>query len=139
MMKKGGPVLERRRGAAGSAASEGDRPAGDGGDGHCDCGPALRISTEGTVLELEVQPAAGRPGRLSFDPWRKRLRLSVGARAEAGKANAEVLQRLSSLLDLPERQLRILSGATERRKSVLVAGLPVEVARERLNGALRGC
>jgi len=90
-------------------------------------------------LELEVQPAAARPGRLSFDPWRKRLRLSVGARAEGGKANAEVLLRLASLLELPERRLKILSGALERKKSVLAAGLSAKEARERISRAMRGC
>jgi uncharacterized protein (TIGR00251 family) len=84
-----------------------------------------------------VQPAAARPGRLSFDPWRKRLRLSVGARAEGGKANAEVLRRLAALLDLPEQRLRILSGALERRKSVLASGLLPKEVQERINRAMR--
>jgi len=84
---------------------------------------AVRGVEEGTLLFIEAQPGSGRPGRLSYDKWRKRFRISVGARAEEGKANEEVIDRLAGMLDAAPGTLRITSGRTDRQKTVLVLGM----------------
>ena len=97
-----------------------------------DISAALRRSKEGTIIDIEVQPGSSRPGKFSFDPWRKRLKLSVGARAEKGEANAELLSLLSRILDVPEARLSLLTGRTDRRKSVLVTGTDSDAILEKL-------
>jgi len=84
---------------------------------------AVRGAEEGTLLFIEVQPGSGRPGRLSYDQWRKRFRISVGARAEEGKANDELIGRLAGMLGAATGSLRITSGRTDRQKTVLVTGM----------------
>jgi uncharacterized protein (TIGR00251 family) len=84
---------------------------------------AVRGTEEGTLLYIEVQPGSSRPGKLSYDEWRKRLRISVGARAEEGKANDELIGRLASMLGAAPGSLRITSGRTDRQKTVLVPGM----------------
>jgi uncharacterized protein (TIGR00251 family) len=91
---------------------------------------AILPAEGGCTLLIEVQPGSSRPGRLSYDPWRKRIRLAVGERAREGRANAEVLAVLASVLGVPEGSLRIASGQTDRRKSVEVLGVgPAEAFR----------
>jgi len=88
-----------------------------------DARAAVRGNEEGTLLYIDVQPGSSRPGRLSYDQWRKRFRLSVGARAEDGRANEEAILRLGELLELAPGSLRLTSGRTDRQKTVLVTGM----------------
>lgn len=100
-------------------------------DGPAVAGPTVRGIEEGTLLYIEVQPGSGRPGRLCYDEWRKRIRISVGARAEGGAANEEAVERLCGILGVPANALRIASGRTDRRKTVVVSGQsPEEVLRK---------
>jgi len=83
---------------------------------------------EGTLLYVEVQPGSSRPGRMCYDEWRKRIRISVRARAEAGKANEELVARLAAVFGHPVNAIRVASGRTDRRKTVVISGLkPGEV------------
>ena len=51
-----------------------------------------------------------------------RLRVAVTEAADAGRANAAVLALLAKAWRLPKTSLAIASGATDRRKTVLIAG-----------------
>ena len=93
---------------------------------------AVRGAEEGTLLFIEVQPGSGRPGRLSYDQWRKRIRISVGARAEEGKANDEVIVRLAGMLDAAPGSVRMISGRTDRQKTVFVTGMVPEAVLGKL-------
>ena len=92
----------------------------------------------GCMLLVEVQPGSSRPGKLLYDPWRKRIRLAVGEKAQKGRANAEVLAVLASMLGVPEGSVRITSGLTDRRKSIEVLGLGPSGALERLRPIVKG-
>jgi uncharacterized protein (TIGR00251 family) len=92
----------------------------------------------GCRLLVEVQPGSSRPGKLLFDPWRKRIRLAVGERAEKGRANGELLAALASALGVPEGSLSITAGLTDRRKTVEVAGLEAAEALDRLAPLVKG-
>jgi len=138
------------RGARGTAEAEGPGKGrlapGEPGPAAAPAGPpewsaAVRASGRGAVLELEARPGSSAPGELSYDPWRGRLRLTLSERAEGGRANAELLQRLSSALGVPAATLSILSGERARRKSVLVEGLEAGEAIRRIAPRLRegGC
>ncbi len=102
----------------------------DGGTGTI--ADAVQGTDQGSVLLIEVHPGASRPGKFSYDRWRRRIKLAVGENAEKGRANAEVLSTLSSALGVPAASLRIRAGSTGRRKTVAVAGLSPSQVLERM-------
>jgi uncharacterized protein YggU (UPF0235/DUF167 family) len=64
--------------------------------------------------------------------------VAVAARADKGRANAEVLEVLARALGLGEGSLRIASGSTDRRKGIEVDGLGPSEALGRLAPRLDG-
>ena len=90
---------------------------------------AIRAAGDGSVsLELHVEPGASQPSFGPYDPWRQRIRLSVAARAEGGKANREVLGTIARVLEVPAASVVLVRGATTRRKTVRVDGVGLEEA-----------
>ncbi|HJQ75548.1 MAG TPA: DUF167 domain-containing protein [Gaiellaceae bacterium] len=79
-------------------------------------------------IKLRVSPGAARSaivGRHGAG-WRAR----VAAAPEDGRANAELVRLLATVLDVPERSLAIVAGRRSRTKIVSVEGLdPSEVER----------
>lgn len=58
------------------------------------------------------------------------LRLRIQAPPVDGKANAAVLEFLAEVLEIPKRDLNLVSGEASRSKTVAIAGLtPDEVCR----------
>lgn len=49
-----------------------------------------------------------------------------------GAANAALIAFLSDTLDLPRRNIRIVSGETSRRKRVAIAGMMADIVKQRL-------
>jgi len=81
----------------------------------------VQSTLDGAVmLEVEVQPGAKRQGIVGFNEWRGCLSVAVRAEAQKGKANNAVLHVLSTSLQIPKNQLRIVSGATSRSKKVRI-------------------
>lgn len=50
-----------------------------------------------------------------------------------GAANSALIDFLASVLDLPRRSIRIVSGEHSRRKRVVIAGMTIEEVRAILN------
>jgi uncharacterized protein YggU (UPF0235/DUF167 family) len=85
-----------------------------------------------TRLMIRVSPGAKRDevvGRIG-EAWKVR----VGAAPERGRANDAVLRLLSDRLDLPLRNLSLLSGHAGRDKVVELRGLDGAEAERRLEG-----
>lgn len=57
------------------------------------------------------------------------LKVNVTAAPERGKANAALLALLARAWELPKSSLSVASGATDRRKTVAVAGDPDRLQR----------
>ncbi len=76
------------------------------------------------MLEIEVQPGAKRQGVIGVNDWRGKLSVAVRADAQKGKANNAVLHVLSTTLNIPKYQLKIVAGKTSRSKKVRIEGLP---------------
>ena len=78
--------------------------------------------------EFRVSPGAARSaivGRYGTG-WKVR----VAAAPEDGRANAELLRLLATVLGVPERSLAIVAGRQSRRKTVTVDGVdPAEAER----------
>ena len=86
--------------------------------------PAWRAVEGGVRLRLKVQPKARRACIAGWtpDPDGAALKLSVGAPAEDGKANAAVIALLAEALGVAKSAISVVSGATDRRKLVEIRG-----------------
>jgi uncharacterized protein (TIGR00251 family) len=86
-------------------------------------------------IDLRVSPGAARSavvGRHGAG-WKVR----VAAAPEDGRANAELVRLLATMLDVPARSISIVAGHRSRSKTVTVEGIePAEVER-RLDAAGR--
>lgn len=90
----------------------------------------LRVSGEGTELDVIVTPNSTTPGIGDVDPWRHRLVIKVRAPPEAGKANDEVEEVLTSFF---KAKATVVRGHTQRMKVVHV-NAPPQGVRSSLEG-----
>ena len=86
----------------------------------------LRLAHDGLRVAIRLSPRskADRLVAIAETPGGRVVKASVTAPAEAGRANEALLQLLVRAWDLPRRDLSIISGGTNRNKTVLVAGNP---------------
>ena len=61
------------------------------------------------------------------------LKISVTAVAEIGKANSAIIKFLAKELGVAKSQIELGSGATGRRKKILVHGVPLKTLEKQLN------
>ena len=57
------------------------------------------------------------------------LKVAVTAAPEDGKANAALVALLAKAWRLPKSAIAVVAGATERRKTLLIAGNPAELMK----------
>jgi uncharacterized protein len=83
---------------------------------------------------VRVLPGADRDGIVGRhgDAWK----LRVNARAERGRANEAALRLLAETLELPRRDVRLVSGQTTREKLVELHGIGSAEAERRLAQAV---
>ena len=98
--------------------------------------PILRYDPGVSRLTVRVTPRASSDRIDGFDAER-RLRIRVTAPPADGAANAAVAKLLAKALDLPGRDVVLVSGATSREK---VFELPLDAATidQRLGGPATG-
>ena len=90
----------------------------------------LRARKDGVVLKIKAVPGARREGIIGLHG--DALKLSTVAAPEKGRANRRLLALLAETLNLPERELELVSGETAREKRVLIRGLTVDELQNRL-------
>lgn len=80
-------------------------------------------------LGLHVRPGAARTrvGGVRGDP--PLLLVAVAAPAEDGRATEAVLRAVASALGVRHRQVRLVSGATSRRKVVAISEPPPDLSQ----------
>jgi len=88
-----------------------------------------------TTLRLRVKPAAR--GDAIIGLYGTRLKITVAAPPERGKANQAVRRLLAEALGVPVSRVRVLSGEGAQDKVILVEGYPPDEVRRRLGGAAR--
>ena len=72
-------------------------------------------------IQIKVVPGASRN---EISGWLgDSLKLRVRSPAEAGKANADVIRLVSTLLAVPRTSMRIVSGTSSSRKILEIDGL----------------
>lgn len=81
---------------------------------------AVRQVEDGVILELEISAGAKETAVQGYNPWRKRIEMRLSERAQKGKANAELISFLSLLFNVHSRNIKIISGSTNSKKSVKI-------------------
>jgi len=96
--------------------------------------PAIRDTASGARFDIRVMP---RSPRAAIGGVRDgRLVVRVTAPPVDGAANDAVVAALASALDVPRRDLRIVSGASGRNKVVEIAGLDADAVRRKVSAIL---
>ena len=77
-----------------------------------------KLKKQGEIyLALRIRPQAAANawrGQLADDSWK----LDIAAPATGGRANQELLKFLAEQIDLPDLQIKLISGAGSRHKLV---------------------
>lgn len=84
------------------------------------------------TLRLRVKAVPGARADAIAGVLGDRLKVRVSAAPEGGKANAAIGRLLAGRLGVPERDVRLVSGATSPAKVFEVSGLQREAALDRL-------
>ena len=92
--------------------------------------PALRPGRGGWLLSVRVTPKSSRndvTGIHTAADGAVSLAVKVTAPPDKGKANKAVIETLAKVSGLPKSVFSIVSGETDRSKTLLVTGNPAEL------------
>src|SRR5262249_54621659 len=92
--------------------------------------PPIRQTSAGVEIDVHVVPRQQRTGIAGTRADAILIRLA--AAPIEGAANEALIAFLAERTRVPRRSVRIVAGGRSRRKRVTIAGLTVEVARDRL-------
>jgi uncharacterized protein (TIGR00251 family) len=87
--------------------------------------------TDGVILDIKVIPRAGRTELAGTRDGALLIRLA--AAPVEGAANHALIDFLADLLDLPKRNIAIVSGETSRQKRVKITGVTASAVQDRLD------
>ena len=93
----------------------------------------------GGLLFIRVTPKSAKPeiaGIYTGADGKLSLQVKVRAQPEKGKANEAAIELLAEALDLPRRAFAITAGASDRLKTVRIAGDPATI-RQKLNDLIQ--
>lgn len=90
----------------------------------------LTTTADGVRIALHVQPRSARTELAGLHGGALKIRLT--APPVEGAANLELLRFLATLLDVSRSDLELISGSGSRRKVILVRGVTLPAAREKL-------
>lgn len=88
----------------------------------------------GTLVDITVQPRASKTEIIGLHDGAIRIR--IAAPPVDGAANAAIIDLFSRILNVRKSAVEIASGATGRRKRVLVHGVSVGDVHALLEGAV---
>jgi uncharacterized protein len=91
----------------------------------------IESTPDGVILTIRVIPRAGRSGAAGTRDNAFLIRLN--APPVEGAANTELIDLLADLLDVPKRNVTIVSGERSRLKRVRVIGVTAEYVAQRLS------
>ena len=90
----------------------------------------IHPTSNGILLDVRVVPRASKPGIAGTRDGALLVRLS--AAPVEGAANAELVEIIADLLDMPRRAVSIQAGEKSRTKKIRVTGIDVTTATTRL-------
>jgi hypothetical protein len=93
----------------------------------------LDIIAEGNAVLLRVKIVPGASRTRYVGLWEKRVKISVAAPPEKGKANRAVIAFLAGLLGVRKRDVTIVEGLTSRLKTIRIEQAAVGTVRAALH------
>ena len=90
----------------------------------------LEPSENGVIIHVRLQPRASRSRIIGLID--DALKIAVTAPPVEGEANRQCLKILSKKLDVPFSNLKLISGATGRKKKIEILNISKEEAAKRL-------
>jgi len=96
----------------------------------------LRKEKDSLSLALHIQPKASKNRIVGLHG--EKLKLSVTAPPADGKANKAVVKFLADFFAIPKKKIAIKSGLQSRKKRVLLFGISLAEAREKIDAVLEG-
>lgn len=94
---------------------------------------AVRKTSNRVFIDVEVVPGANKKG-VSFDEWRKRIKVRVKGRPLKGEANDELIDFFSELFG---RDVKIFSGENSRKKTLVVENIGLDNAVRKLEDRIK--
>lgn len=88
----------------------------------------IQSCAEGSFLLIHVQPGAAQTEYAGLHG--EALKIRIAAPPVKGAANEELRRFLAKQFDLPKSAVHVESGASARRKLVLLKGVPVQRVHE---------
>ena len=85
----------------------------------------FRIDGDDVLLRVRATPGARKPGlegTIAGPDGLRFARIRVRAKAEDGKANAELIETLAAALQRPRSSLDLAAGTSARLKIIRIAG-----------------
>jgi uncharacterized protein (TIGR00251 family) len=98
--------------------------------------PSVRSGPSGLLVGVRVNPSALRTALRGV--YGDRLKVSVTAPPEDGRANQELTEALARWLELRRDSVRVAAGHGSRDKVVAITGIEEPELRNKLIGLLRG-
>ncbi|MCA9132149.1 MAG: YggU family protein [Planctomycetales bacterium] len=90
----------------------------------------LQEQEQGVILPVRAQPGAKK--NMIQGTHDGQLKVAVTAPPDQGKANEAIVRLLADQLSISKSSIVLLSGATNRRKKFLIAGLTADSLRQAL-------
>lgn len=87
---------------------------------------AVKETPDGVTLDLEISPGARETAVHGYNPWRRRIEIRLSEKAEKGRANDQLVSFLSDLFGVNTRNVQIIMGMTNSKKSVKILGARAE-------------
>jgi uncharacterized protein (TIGR00251 family) len=87
---------------------------------------AVKETPGGVTLDLEISPGAKETAVHGYNPWRRRIEIRLSEKAEKGRANDQLVSFLSDLFGVNSRNVQIITGMTNSKKSVKILGARAE-------------
>jgi uncharacterized protein len=86
-------------------------------------------------ISVKVMPNAGKNeiSGLTGDVWR----IKIAAPPDKGKANKELIEFLSKILEISKDSLTLIKGHTSHNKIIAIYGLTISSVNSRLSGRIK--
>lgn len=91
--------------------------------GKNDLSDCIEVSKDGTYLDVRVSPDSRINEITGVNQWRNQLEVSIEEEARDGKANRELVNFFSELLDIPSKETKIVKGKAAKNKRLYFAGV----------------
>ena len=87
---------------------------------------AIRQTQDGVILDLEISAGSKETAVHGYNPWRRRIEVRLSERAEHGKANEQLVSFFSCLFGINSKDIQIIRGLTNSKKSVKIVRAKAE-------------